>query len=258
VSAAARTFIAFAALALSLGSVPAGAQGHRVGADPEEGHFSHGPAPSHGSVMAPAPVSVIAPAPVSAMPPAHVPVTAPTRVAVPAPPRVSVTAPNQATVTAASHGSMMPLPAPAPAIARNPVSAMADAQAQHRDHSGDHFLHGHRHHRHHRHCCFWPFWGGVGVGIGFGSYYDGEPWYPGDVLLESPPGVYYETLPIDAGPAGIDLVIYPRNGQSPEQTEEDRRDCNRWAATQPDAVAHAGVFRRAVVACMDARGYTVR
>ena len=53
-------------------------------------------------------------------------------------------------------------------------------------------------------------------------------------------------------------VIYPRNGQSPEQTEADRQECNRWATTQPAALSDAQVFQRAVAACMDARGYTVR
>jgi len=133
---------------------------------------------------------------------------------------------------------------------------MADAHAHHGDHSSDHFRHG-RHHHHH-HCCFGPFWGGVGIDIGFGPYYDDGPWYPGGMLLEAPLGVYDEMPPIEPGPAGLDLVIYPRNGQSPEQTEADRRDCNRWAAAQPDAVAHASVFRRAIVACMEARGYTAR
>lgn len=53
-------------------------------------------------------------------------------------------------------------------------------------------------------------------------------------------------------------VIYPRNGQTAEQTETDRRECNRWATTQPAALNDGGVFQRAVAACMDARGYTVR
>lgn len=53
-------------------------------------------------------------------------------------------------------------------------------------------------------------------------------------------------------------VIYPRNAQSAEQTEADRRECNRWATTQPSAMNDASVFQRAVAACMDARGYTVR
>jgi hypothetical protein len=53
-------------------------------------------------------------------------------------------------------------------------------------------------------------------------------------------------------------VIYPRNGQSAEQTEVDRRECNRWATSQPSALNDASVFQRAVAACMEARGYTVR
>jgi len=53
-------------------------------------------------------------------------------------------------------------------------------------------------------------------------------------------------------------VIYPRNGQSPAQTEVDRQECNRWATTQQAALLDADVFQRAVAACMDGRGYTVR
>lgn len=53
-------------------------------------------------------------------------------------------------------------------------------------------------------------------------------------------------------------VIYPRNGQSSAQTEADRQECNRWATTVPAALADAEVFQRAVAACMDGRGYTLR
>jgi len=59
-------------------------------------------------------------------------------------------------------------------------------------------------------------------------------------------------------PAKPDPVIYPRNGQSPAQTEADRQDCNRWATTQPTAMNDASVFNRAVEACMDGRGYSMR
>lgn len=65
-----------------------------------------------------------------------------------------------------------------------------------------------------------------------------------------PPPVYAPSRP--------EPVIYPRNGQGPAQLEADRRDCNRWAATQQAAMADAGVFQRAVEACMDGRGYTLR
>jgi hypothetical protein len=63
--------------------------------------------------------------------------------------------------------------------------------------------------------------------------------------------------PIAAAPMP-ELIFYPRNAQTPVQTESDRRACNGWAATQPNAVADASVFQRAVAACMDGRGYTVR
>jgi hypothetical protein len=53
-------------------------------------------------------------------------------------------------------------------------------------------------------------------------------------------------------------VIYPRNGQSNVQLEADARDCNRWATTQQAAMADGSVFQRAVEACMDGRGYTLR
>lgn len=72
-----------------------------------------------------------------------------------------------------------------------------------------------------------------------------------------PPAVVYTPAPVYA-PSRPAPVIYPRNGQSSEQLEADRRDCNRWATTQQAAMADASVFNRAVDACMDGRGYTLR
>lgn len=92
-------------------------------------------------------------------------------------------------------------------------------------------------------------------------------------------GVYYAKVPgqgytVVAPPADVEIaqpvpqapdadnlpeqVIYPRNGQSAEQMETDRQDCNRWAMTQPNAQSNASVFQRAIAACMEGRGYTVR
>ena len=53
-------------------------------------------------------------------------------------------------------------------------------------------------------------------------------------------------------------IFYPRQGQSAAQVEADRQECNRWATTQPAAMADASVFHRATLACMDAHGYTAR
>lgn len=64
--------------------------------------------------------------------------------------------------------------------------------------------------------------------------------------------------PAPATPARPEPIIYPRNGQSAEQLEADRQDCNRWAATQNGALADSSIFMRAVDACMDGRGYTTK
>ncbi len=89
-----------------------------------------------------------------------------------------------------------------------------------------------------------------------GAYYTATPGV-GYTVVTPPPGADTAAAP-PLPPAAPDPVIYPRNGQPPEQTEADRQACNSWATTQPSAVADASVFQRAVAACMDGRGYTLR
>lgn len=97
----------------------------------------------------------------------------------------------------------------------------------------------------------------------------GAPYYYANGVYYAPaPGQGYavvvppaEAQPLPAPPPPKprpDPIIYPRNGQSPAQTEADCQECNRWATTQPAAMAEAEVFQRAVAACLDGRGYTVR
>jgi hypothetical protein len=107
-----------------------------------------------------------------------------------------------------------------------------------------------------------PVWGGIGlgVGIGLGSYYYGAPWYYGPPVYVVPAQVQ-GGVPVAATPAARpapEPIVYPRNGQTAAQTENDRRDCERWATTQPNAMADATVFQRATTACLEGRGYTVR
>ena len=107
-----------------------------------------------------------------------------------------------------------------------------------------------------------PVWGGIGlgIGIGLGSYYYGAPWYYGAPVYVVPEPVY-DSGPVAAAPparSAPDPIVYPRNGQTAAQTESDRRDCERWATTQPSAMADATVFQRATAACLEGRGYTVR
>ena len=89
-----------------------------------------------------------------------------------------------------------------------------------------------------------------------GAYYAPAPG-EGYRVVEPPPGAE-AAQPAPAPKPMPDPIVYPRNNQNAQQTEADRQECNRWATTQPNAMADASVFQRAVAACMDGRGYTVR
>lgn len=107
-------------------------------------------------------------------------------------------------------------------------------------------------------------WRGFGLGFGIGvasGWYWGWPYH--DWAYYDPPPVVYAPPP----PPGVPVVLppplpepiyYPRSGQSDVQRETDLRECNRWATTQPAAMAEASAFQRAVLACMDGRGYSGR
>ena len=141
-------------------------------------------------------------------------------------------------------------------------TAPLQAEARPGGHGGGHFSRGHGGWGH---GGGWGhsgrFWGGIGLGVGLGALYYGSPWYPGYVVA-APAPYYYDyddiapSAPVTRAPP--DPVIYPRNGQGAAQTESDRRACDRWAMTQPNAMADASVFQRATLACMDGRGYTMR
>ena len=81
------------------------------------------------------------------------------------------------------------------------------------------------------------------------------------MVVEPPPGAdaAQPVAPPPPAPDGLpDPILYPRNGQSAAQTEADRQECTRWSMAQAHAAANGQVFQRAMAACMDARGYTVR
>jgi hypothetical protein len=119
--------------------------------------------------------------------------------------------------------------------------------------------------------------GGHGGGVYRGGYYRGGGWgwgwglglpwiVPAVVIASQPATVVVEQQPPQpvavplppAPPARPDPVIYPRNGQTAQQLEADRQECNRWATTQAGALTDSSVFMRAVDACMDGRGYTTK
>lgn len=146
----------------------------------------------------------------------------------------------------------------------------ADAQGRH---GGWQARGGHGHgHGHWGASAGW-IWGGLGLGLGIGlglGSHDSPYYGPGYGLSYNhpvyppvpPPVIVYNDLPaVPRGPVVAlrpDPVVYPRNGQSAEQTEADRQACNRWATTQQNAMQDGSVFHRATEACMDGRGYTLR
>ena len=93
-------------------------------------------------------------------------------------------------------------------------------------------------------------------------YYAPMPGGQGYTVVSPPPGgeLAQPMPPVATAPSAPPPtpIIYPRNGQSSAQTETDRQACYGWASAQPGAAGDEAVFERAVDACMDGRGYTLR
>jgi hypothetical protein len=128
-------------------------------------------------------------------------------------------------------------------------------------------------------ATYW--WSGVPYYYYDNAYYLWDPSYNGYVATDPPPlegSDDTETAPatddgvvsndaVAAGSAGAgDIYVYPRNGQSDEQTSNDRFECHKWAVSQTgfdptrsgNTQGTATDYRRAIGACLDARGYTVK
>jgi len=58
------------------------------------------------------------------------------------------------------------------------------------------------------------------------------------------------------------VFAYPKNGQSEQQQATDQQECREWASTEAGAGATTAVtstdFNRAVVACLEGRGYSAK
>ena len=125
-----------------------------------------------------------------------------------------------------------------------------------------------------------PYYTQVWVG-GVPYYYANNVYYmqrpEGYVVVEPPQGQIVmapSSLPAgvtEIGPAGVpptalppvaqsntaSIFVYPRQGQSIEQQKRDRADCDAWATTQANP-SNTIDYQRALSACMDGRGYTVK
>lgn len=125
-----------------------------------------------------------------------------------------------------------------------------------------------------------PYYSTVWIG-GAPYYYADDVYYRWDAgangydVVDAPPDADQPAPPPSpaAGPSTADnFYIYPKNGQSAEQQAADRYECHSWAKGQtgfdptqpgggvpPDQTGPQGdQYRRAITACLEARGYSVR
>jgi hypothetical protein len=131
-------------------------------------------------------------------------------------------------------------------------------------------------------ATFW--WGGSPYYYANNLYYTWDPGYNGYVVTDPPPVAGTDAAadgsadgaqpgndaPQYSGPApsagSTDVYVYPRNGQNEQQTSNDRYECHSWAVNQTGfdptrAAQQSGTvtdYQRAMIACLDARGYTAR
>lgn len=119
-----------------------------------------------------------------------------------------------------------------------------------------------------------PFYTTLWVG-GFPYYYANDTYYlwrgdqTGYEVVEPPTDQDATTT---QAPPSDDVFIYPQNGQSDEQQSNDKFECHKWANSQtgfdptqsaggvsPDQLAAKRAdYQRAMRACLEGRGYSVR
>jgi len=118
-----------------------------------------------------------------------------------------------------------------------------------------------------------PFYTTLWIG-GFPYYYANDTYYEwhdaenGYEVVEPPNDQGASTQP----PPSDDLFIYPKNGQPADQQANDKYECHKWASgqtgfdpTQPaggvppeQAGGKRAEYQRAMRACLEGRGYSVR
>jgi len=96
------------------------------------------------------------------------------------------------------------------------------------------------------------------------AYYVWDEPREGYLVVEKPEGADQAIADATAGR----LFVYPKEGQSEEQQARDRYECHRWAVTQThvdptleDATytnEQRQDYQRAMTACLEGRGYTVK
>jgi hypothetical protein len=98
------------------------------------------------------------------------------------------------------------------------------------------------------------------------TYYLWEPRTREYVVVEEPDGAADRLEAAQEPSDAVSMFVYPNEGQDQQQTRKDRYECHLWAAEQSgydptysnQPAELRGDYRRAMTACLEGRGYTVR
>jgi hypothetical protein len=117
------------------------------------------------------------------------------------------------------------------------------------------------------------WFGGVPYYYADNVYYQWQPAANGYAVVDPPEGADQPGAPPapPAAPAD-DFYIYPKNGQTQEQQAADQYECHNWSKSQTgfDPTQQGGgvgsnetgsrreQYQRAMTACLEARGYSVK
>jgi Family of unknown function (DUF6515) len=122
-----------------------------------------------------------------------------------------------------------------------------------------------------------PFYTTVWLG-GLPYYYANDTYYTWDAaqngyeVVAPPQGADAANAANTQPPPSDDLFIYPQNGQTADQQANDKYECHKWSfsqtgydPTQPsggvapaNAASARDSYQRAMRACLEGRGYSVR
>jgi hypothetical protein len=106
----------------------------------------------------------------------------------------------------------------------------------------------------------------------YDSYYYSPYYAPSPVAIQEQPPIYVQPTPSVPPSSAGRIFVYPRQGQSEELQAKDRYECHSWAVSQtnydptqpPSGMLQAQLnqlradYLRAMDACLDGRGYTMK
>lgn len=116
------------------------------------------------------------------------------------------------------------------------------------------------------------WFGGIPYYYANSVYYTRRAEGYGYLVSEPPAGATARNATATMPVYGEEIFVYPRQGQSEATLAHDRYECHRWAVSQTgfdpsqpgggvtesqNALSRSD-YRRAITACLEARGYTVR